>query len=460
MALCSVLMALVVGLSPFWLGSNRPLPWAGNAMAIGFVLAAIAIALLVEGRRYPPIKTGVILFPLLLIAAGLSWALVQILPLGALLPEHPAWGVAGEALGQELTGMISINPSETRWALLRWTTAAAVLIGSYFLARKDSNANILLNGMLFMMSVAALYGLAQLSFSFDKILWFDEPAGSYLTSGFINRNSAATYFGMGTVAALGLLLHKARRILTRSREASGRDIVHLWTEGVSGSLGLNLVVFVLLFVALLATGSRGGILFTVVALLVLILLYGLRQDAGRQRSIAGPGWVLVVLASAVLIVGVFEMSGARVVSRLMHQGLESAARLDTYQRSLVAIGDYAWTGSGLGTFQDVFPAYRLEIAAGRQVWDKAHNDYLELVLGLGIPASMLVLAGLAALVWRVMSGFFTRHRDAHYAAIAAGSAVLVALHSMVDFSMQMQANTLAFALFLGLGLGQSTSSRS
>ncbi len=459
MALCSVLMALVVGLSPFWLGSNRPLPWAGNAMAIGFVLAAIAIALLLEGRRYPPIKTGVILFPLLLIAAGLGWALVQILPLGALLPEHPAWGVAGEALGRELTGMISVNPSQTRWALLRWATAAAVLIGSYLLARRDSNANILLNGMLLMMSVAALYGLARLSFSFDKILWFDEPAGSYLTSGFINRNSAATYFGMGTVAALGLLLHKARRIVTRSREASGRDIVHLWTEGISGTLGLNLVVFVLLFVALLATGSRGGILFTVAALFVLILLYSLRQYAGRERSFTGPGWVLVIFASAVLIIGVVEMSGARVLGRLMEQGLDSGTRFDTYQRTFVAIADYGWLGSGLGTFQDVFPAYRLEIAAGRQVWDKAHNDYLELILGLGIPASLLVLSGLSGLVWKAVTGFFNRRRNAHFAAIAVGSAVLVGLHSLVDFSLQIQANALAFALFTGLGLGQSVSSR-
>ncbi len=459
-ALCSVLITLVVGLSPFWLGSNRPLPWAGNAMAIGSVVAITAIAVLVEGRRYPAIKIGVILFPLLLIATGLSWALVQTLPLGSLLPAHPAWAVAGEALGRELTGMISVNPSQTRWALLHWATAAAVLTGSYFLARRDSNANILLNGMLLMMALAAVYGLARLSFSFDKILWFDERAGSYLTAGFINRNSAATYFGMGTVAALGLLLHKARRIVTRSREASGRDIAHLWTGGISGSLGFSLVVFVVLFVALLATGSRGGIGFTVVALLVLILLYSLRQDARRERSLTGPGWVLIVFASVVLITGILEMSGARVLGRLMEQGLASTARLDTYQRTLAAIGDYAWIGSGLGTFQDVFPAYRLEIAAGRQVWDKAHNDYLELILGLGIPASMLVLAGLSGLVWKAISGFFNRRRNAHFAAIAVASAVLVALHSLVDFSLQMQANALAFALFTGLGLGQSVSSRS
>ena len=423
-------------------------------------MALIAISLLVEGRRYPSLKMSSILLPLLLISAGLVWAVVQILPLSSILPTHPAWAVASETLGRAVPTVISVNPSETQWSLLRWITAGAVLIGSYCLARNENNTSILLHTMLLMMAMAAVYGLLRLSFSFDKILWFDEQAGSYLTSGFINRNSAATYFGMGTIAAFGVILRRARKTLTSNQETSGRDLVRLWTGAFSGWLGLNLVVFVLLFVTLLVTGSRGGILATVAAMLLLILLYSLRQTAGRSRSFSGPGWVLIIIACTVLIVGVFEMSGARILGRLMDQGFDSEARLDTYRRTFVAIGDYLWVGSGLGTFQDVFPAYRLEIAAGRQVWDKAHNDYIELVLGLGVPASLLILLGLAGLVWRVLSGFFNRRRDAHFAAIAAGSAVLVALHSTVDFSLQIQANTLAFALLLGLGLGQSVSSRS
>jgi len=147
------------------------------------------------------------------------------------------------------------------------------------------------------------------------------------------------------------------------------------------------------------------------------------------------------------------------IRRLLDQGFDSASRVETYARTVEAIRDYVLLGSGLGTFQDVFPAYRLELSAGRHVWDKAHNDYLELILGLGVPAAMLVLLSFILLFYRSVRGFFVRHRDGHYSAISAAVCILVGLHSLVDFSLQIQANTLVLALLLGLGLAQSKSSR-
>ncbi len=180
----------------------------------------------------------------------------------------------------------------------------------------------------------------------------------------------------------------------------------------------------------------------------------------RDRSAGGgPAWVVSILAIAVLMLGVVELSGARLMGRLLKQGLETDARFETYARTWEAVRDYLYLGSGLGTFQDVFTAYRLELSPGRQVWDKAHNDYLELLLGLGLPAATLVLLSFAGLFFRAIRGFFARHRDAHYAAIAASACVLVSLHSLVDFSLQIQANALAFALLLGLGLAQSWSTQ-
>jgi O-antigen ligase len=165
----------------------------------------------------------------------------------------------------------------------------------------------------------------------------------------------------------------------------------------------------------------------------------------------------VIVFGVGLVVAVFELAGLRFASRLMQQGLESELRLGTYVQTLQAVKDHLWMGSGLGTFQDVFPAYRLEI--GNWVWDKAHNDYLELVLGLGLPAALAVVVALVWLALKALRGFFKRRRDTAFAATAVAVSVLVALHSAVDFSLQIQANTLAFALLLGLGLAQSISSR-
>lgn len=457
--LCSLLLALAVGLSPFWLGSNRPLPWAAHGLVFGGLLMATAVAILAEGRRYPALKLGQSAWPLVLIGLGLGWAVLELVPADGLLAVHPAWAVVADTLQIPVSGAISINPHETSWALLRWFTAAAVLLASCCLARQETNAVLMLRVLLILAALAGMYGLVRLSLSLDKILWFDEPDTGYLTSGFINRNSAATYFGMASLAALGLVLARALRLLDRTRELSSRQRTEAWTSALSGTLGLDLVVFVLLFVSLLATGSRGGILFTLAAMLVMLLLYSLRRRSRHGQTVSGAGWILILVLSAFLVVSLFELAGVRVMSRLADEGLKSTARLDTYRQTLVAIGDYLWLGSGLGTFQDVFPAYRLEIAPGRHVWDKAHNDYLELILGLGLPAASLVLLGFAGLFWKVLRGFFSRRRNQHYAAIAVGVSILAGLHSLVDFSLQIQANTLIFALLMGLGLAQSISSR-
>lgn len=458
-AIASILVAMVAGLGAFWLGSNRPLAWTVNAVLAGGLLIFTCLSLQLEARRYPALMLSRLLAPAVMFGLGLLWAVVQIIPLGSWTAGHPAWQVAGEALGRDIVATISINPSETRWAILRYLTAATVLLNVYVLARSARNARIILRTFVILAGFAALYGLTRLSLSLDKILWFDEPDTGYLTSGFINRNSAATYFGMASLAGLGLVIHQARAVLQSASQAGGREMVRKLSLAMSSMFGFDLVVFVLMLVSLLATGSRGGISFTVLALIFMLLLFGIKQRGRGGSQGGGLAWVMSIAAIAVLLLGVFELSGARLVDRLLNQGLESEARFETYAQTLQAVRDYLFLGSGLGTFQDVFTAYRIDLSPGRRVWDKAHNDYLELLLGLGLPAALLVLLSFAGLFLGALRGFFTRHRDAHYAAIAATASMLIGLHSLVDFSLQIQANALAFALLLGLGLAQSWSTR-
>lgn len=449
----ALVLVLVVGLSPLWLGSNRPLPWSANALMVGAVLILAGIGIVLNRSTHPSLKLAEIAFPLLLIGGVLGWALVQTLPIAAW--AHPAWQVAATALGRDLAGTVSVNPTETWWAITRWLTAGGVLLAAFCLGRDRRLALILLRGFLVLASLAALYGLYRVAFSVDRILWFEVPLRRLLTSGFVNQNSAATYFGMAALAALALVLESVQQII---RDGEGfRDYLRSAGERLGGGLGLDLVLFFTLFVALLVTASRGGIFAALAGALLLLILYGLKGR--RRRGLGGANWTLLILFGLTLLGGVFELSGMRFVDRLMQQGLEADERLDTYARSLDAIGDYLWLGSGLGTFQEVFPAYRLEIDPGRHVWDKAHNDYLELVLGLGLPAALVMLVGLMLIGLRALAGYFERRRDAQYAAAAVAVSVMAALHSAVDFSLQIQANTLGYSLILGVGLAQSFSSR-
>ena len=86
--------------------------------------------------------------------------------------------------------------------------------------------------------------------------------------------------------------------------------------------------------------------------------------------------------------------------------------------------------------------------------DKAHSTYLQMVMGLGWPAAAALYAGLGLLALRSL-----RARSAVYPAVLASCSVLVGVHALVDFSLEMPANAATYALLLGVGCAQAVQAR-
>lgn len=171
-------------------------------------------------------------------------------------------------------------------------------------------------------------------------------------------------------------------------------------------------------------------------------------------GMGGGTFVTLALMLVIAIVVLLELSGARFVDQMARQGLEDSSRLEVYRQSSLAIIDYLLVGSGGGTFQDVYPMYRTDISRN-YVWDKAHNDYAEMFIGLGVPVALIALSGFIVILARCVHGVFKRRRDYVYSIVAVSASSYVALHSFFDFGIQMQANALVFAVILGVGVGQS-----
>ena len=139
--------------------------------------------------------------------------------------------------------------------------------------------------------------------------------------------------------------------------------------------------------------------------------------------------------------------------------LNSADRLAVYKLTMLSILDAPWKGFGYGTFEYVFPMYRDNSLSPYAFWDKAHNTYLEIIQGLGIPIAALFLLMLLLLALRCGHAALTRKSSATAPLVATAATVIVALHSFVDFSMQIQAVALTWTALLGAGVAQSWSSR-
>lgn len=445
-------LALTVNLAPLALGSNRALPWAYNAVICGTVALIVALYCLARPANNAPIRFAPIVLPTVLFAIVLGWIGLQISPAGAqLFGGHPAWDyVIGPGNSQV---RLSVNAAESIASLMRLVTYGAVFFASFILAQRSATAGFLIKAFLFSAGIYAFYGLFRFAFDWEKILWFDVGSGGALTSSFISRNSAATYFGLASIVGAAVLLRQIRRENFGQVGHSFRYRVMTILSAFSARLGVAIVAFILPLTALLMTISRGGILATLAGLSALLVLTAIRRSAAG----GGSARFASLLGIAILLVTVFQMSGARFADRLAVTGVESQERLAVYETTFQAIKDNALLGSGYGTFQDIYPLYRNEERFSELVWDKAHNDYLELILGLGVPAALVFLLSLSLVFAVVVRGYFRRRRNAIYPGIAVAGIVVLAVHSLADFSAQIQAVAMAYAMIMGVGAAQSHS---
>ena len=160
---------------------------------------------------------------------------------------------------------------------------------------------------------------------------------------------------------------------------------------------------------LLLTQSRGGWLAALVGLFALLVLWSLALPPTPARRRLRLLAVVLALAGVTAVVWV----GPGVLRDLwLNPPAETAVgslrtlnyRKELWPWAVTAIGDFPFTGLGLGAFrQVVFRLYPVALAAGRDV-GHAHNIFLQTALDVGLPGlivylALLIVAG--AVGWRV-----------------------------------------------------------
>ena len=438
----------IVLLAPLPIGAVEPWAWGGLSIAVALLLAAHACCLL-RGER-PAVPLRRVRLPLLCFALALVWAMVQASSATPAQWHHPLWAAAGAALGSALPGSISINPAETVDAMIRLATYAAVYYLALNFCRDGRNADRALRSIALGAAAYAAYGIAAHLSGAETILWLAKT--SYLgdlTGTFVNRNSYATFAGLGLIAAAALLLRGVRRAghgTLLPQESRRRLGEYLTTHGAVPAGAMLLIA-----TSLLLSHSRAGLASTIIALLTFALLTGLSRRAAIGRTIR------LLLLGAIPALCVLALAGGGTLLRLLDAGDDAALRLRLLERTLTAAADAPLLGTGPGTFQDIFQIHRT--ADIRDPQDHAHNSYLESALELGLPAAGLLLAAAAGPALLCARGLRRRRRDRTYPCLGLAATMLVGLHAAVDFSLQIPAVAALYALLMGVAGAQSWSSR-
>lgn len=358
-------------------------------------------------------------------------------------PFNPIWAKTAELLGRPVQPSVSIIRGEPFYALgPALANVLALLLGLVVGANDERARQALL--------VMGWSGVGYAIYGFSKI------AEGPLNATFVNRNTAATYFGSCAAVWLVLLMATFRGRLPAGPIKWKEILQHIGDEsskeGKSSKereLAIRLCMLFVCLAAMFMTASRAGVIFSLFGMVIAFIVF-FRRDLPRRS-----GLVLALVGAGLVTWVLLQLMGGRVEERIDSGGLVDQGRLAAYQSTLRIIADYPWFGTGWGTFAAIFPAYRSGNVSIWGVWDIAHSTPLELAAELGVPLASLVAAAWVVCILVLFRGTRRSRRETVAPLAALAVALIANLHSAVDFSLQVPGYAIVAFAVVGVGLGQS-----
>lgn len=385
----------------------------------------------------------------ILFVLPLVWAIVQISGFMFGSAHHPLWELSAQMLGTPIQSAISITPDNTLVSVMRLASYGLVFFLSFQYARNPHRAHTMLKWFAITGIFYALYGLVVYWGDLNVLFWTEaaENVNKVVTSTFVNRNSYVTYAGLGLLCLMALSLAPSSTHGSPYRPVRSRsEIVEYYVlRSWKPLLGIMLIT-----TALVSTRSRGGFIAAGPAVITLLLIYGIKMKLNTKTLLASISGVLVIIGLA------YSVSNDGLLTRMEHIDTGGNERLQVYAMTLDAIGDSALPGFGYGSYYEGFRMYHNEEVGN--IYDKAHNTYLENIFELGFPAAVSLFLALFGLMWLSLKGSLHRHRDWIYPATGVAASVLVGIHSLVDFSLQIPAIAITYSAIMGMAVAQSFSS--
>ncbi len=365
-----------------------------------------------------------------LLMAGV--AAVVLLCLMHLIPLPPAlWqNLPGREIVVEIDRLAGLNdvwrpltmtPMNSWHALASLAVPLAVLLLGVQLGKRDLFR--LLPLLLIMGGLSGFLGMLQVLGDPRGWLYFYNVTNNGAAVGlFANRNHAASLLAcvfpmLAVYASLG----------------TGSVDQQRMRQFIAIAAGIVLIPLVLV------TGSRSGMLLSLLSLGAAGLLYR-KPPLGTAARRSGAtfrlnAWHLIAAAIVVsLVLLTVFFSRAEAIDRLFDGSAIEDAREDFWQLGVVMIWKYFPVGSGFGSFVEVFqldePANYLKPTYVNHM----HNDWLEIALTGGVPAMLLLFAGIFKYLVGVAQCWRKADPDGHSVKIARLASVLIALLALASFA--------------------------
>jgi O-antigen ligase len=319
---------------------------------------------------------------------------------------------------------ISLYAYKTELELLRILTFSLFFLLFSFSIEDTTSIQKVFKVLCYFGFGLAIFAIIQKATGTEKIYWFREVPGNNPFGPFVNRNHYAGLMGMLIPLGIGVAFTR------RSRE---RKILFGF---------LSLIMAVSLFLSL----SRGGIISFFAGITVFSLLLLLNRFK-TKRIWVSLGTFLFVLFLYLLYLGIDP-----IIERFYSTDITTEDRVVIWSGTFKAFKDFYLTGSGLGTFMNVFPVYFPEGIHG--LYDHAHNDYLEFILEAGIIGTALLISFFTFFIKSIKRGNWSGDNGIIKISLIS-SITTIAVHSIFDFNLHIPSNALMLSAIFGMAVASS-----
>ena len=348
-----------------------------------------------------------------------------------------------------LSTFFSINPSLSFKGLsnryegfMTWCGYLTLLLGSLSICEEKHRRWICIS-ILVMGCVNVVYTFLQYMELFPKLTHYSSLYRKYkLVPGLCgNAVFLAAYMVSFSAAAMGLFV-KAKH----------------WRQQIAALLCLLMAAAVIV----MSKSSAGILGLGIVLLLGAVYIYTHRMDLKRWRCDAYPLMITLMIASVIVLCLLLLFHNAWLL-RFQHEVEDAiepllsgviteqsgSGRYMVWKNAITLIPDHLLLGSGPDTFgllyHSVFPLNN------GQYFDKAHNEYLEVLLTMGL--SMLI--SLLCIYGTVIKGIFKRLWSKQGTMVSAACVFGVCGYLIqAFFGITSILSTHLFWILLGLGAGQ------
>ena len=431
-----IIILFILATIPIIFGSIHPIIYGSY---VSLILLCPGLWLILVLSRHRKVSITPWMYPPLIILGYMLFTAIP-LPVGLLhyFSPHRAEAVRAvmELADQSKTAYsISYFPQSTISHFI-FTTALFIfyLILRYFL-KEHAFFKKILAVIVIVGFIEAAYGLFQAVYPSIGVLWLTSYTERFASGTFISRNQYAAFLNLcwPIVLATGFWGYHRSKIRAHKKDDS--------IPAVAKYFPAFLFSVAIMMLAIIFSGSRGGILSMCLSLVLMSFFLGFSWKS-RLAIICS------ILAFVMIYGGMIGFDA--VIHRFMQIPSHGTSRIKVWMASMTMLEAHPWAGIGVGAYATLSRLY-LHDFPNEAMYYHPHNEYVELVVEFGVPVMILLVSWVGAGMFLSAKGLLARQSKKFSSAVTekglvqmVGAACFCAfcglfLHMIVDFPLRFPA---------------------